>query len=114
MSLLVPLLLLALWLIFSTQGASFLAFLFLVAGVITLAMELFSGGKKKAGGKVTATNDAIIVENNAPEIPSLIKVKIKPNWSDMDQFEKDSIKMGDAFNVVGKTIMRVIRGKKKK
>lgn len=112
MSLVATLALFAVAWVLSDQGYQFFAFLAFVAACLSLAGWAFQP-KAGRGGSVKSTRDGVIVENNGPEIPEVIQVKIKPDWGGKMFHEKRALAMGDSANTIGRTIARIIFGKKK-
>jgi len=99
--------------VFESMGLAFFSFLCLVAAVLATLAQLASG-KTEAKSQVYEQGGAVVVENKGPEIPPLIKVKIKRNWKDNEEYEDQFAAMGETLDTMGRSVARLFFGKKKK
>lgn len=103
-----------------------LAFFFLQSGLTFLAVLIFalmilallsSGFSKQSGApenlKISepyGPEGPIVVENKMPDVPKLIKFKIKNDWHDYRQFEYSFFNFGSAMHNVGNFLVQWIFG----
>ncbi len=112
MNLLLVLLLAALAFFFVNEGLIFLAFITLVLLVLaalggsTPSRESSQAFAGESGGP------DVILEQEEPDIPSNIDIKVKPNWEANTLFEDMFAADGEMIDVLGRSIARFASGGK--
>ena len=96
----------------ATNGMEFFSSLVLIITVLYAAVGMISRpAQSKSSGIAPASNQPIIVQTGSQEsIPSLIKVKVKPNWSSNEPWETAANDIGKIINNIGRTLTWIFRG----
>lgn len=104
----------ALGFVFLQSGLTFLAILVFALMVLLLLSASFS--KKDVGPSNLKISEPygpegpIVVENKMPDVPKLIKFKLKNDWHDYRQFEYSFFNFGSAWHNVGNFLVQLIFG----
>lgn len=112
MNLLLVLLVAVAALFFINEGMVFLGFL----AIIVLVLAVVAGGQKQAhshyGGGGGEGGPDVILEQEEPDIPSNIDIKVKPNWEANTLFEDMFAADGEMIDVVGRSLASFASGGK--
>ncbi len=110
MNLLLVLLIAVAALFFINEGLIFLGFL----AIIILVLAVVAGGKNQAPSSYGSGEGGpdVILEQEEPDIPSNIDIKVKPNWEANTLFEDMFAADGEMIDVVGRSLARFASGGK--
>lgn len=111
MNLLLILLLAVLAFVFINEGLLFLAFITLVVLVLA-ALGGARGARAAAAAPSGGEGPDVILEQEEPDIPSNIDIKVKPNWEANTLFEDMFAADGEMFDVIGRSLARAATGGK--
>lgn len=110
MNLLLVLLLAVLAFFFINEGMLFLGFLALI--VLAFAALGAVGSRSPQGASSEAGGPDVVIEQEEPDIPSNIDIKVKPNWESNTLFEDMFAADGEMFDVIGRSLARAATGGK--
>jgi hypothetical protein len=111
MNLLLVLLLAILAFFFINEGMIFPGFITLVL----LVLAALSGSRSPAGRPAPSAGAGgpdVILEQEEPDIPSNIDIKVKPNWEANTLFEDIFAADGEMLDTVGRGVLRAATGGK--
>jgi hypothetical protein len=108
MNLLLVLLLAVAAFFFINEGLVFIGFL----AVIVLVLAVVAGGRKQASSAYGGGDGGpdVILEQEEPDIPSNIDIKVKPNWEANTLFEDMFAADGEMVDVIGRSVARFASG----
>jgi len=111
MNLLLVLLLAVLAFVFINEGWLFLGFIALVVLVLAALGGAASQRAPRASGGGAGGPD-VVIEQEEPDVPSNIDIKVKPNWEANTLFEDLFAADGEMLDTLGRSVARAASGGK--
>ncbi|MEM0475557.1 MAG: hypothetical protein QW343_02060 [Candidatus Norongarragalinales archaeon] len=94
------------------EGMLFLGFIALVLLVLAFFSAVASGKRPTQSSGGTSTGPDVIIEQEEPDVPSNIDIKIKPNWEANSLFEDIFAADGEMLDTLGRAVVRTVTGGK--
>ena len=112
MNLLLVLLLAVLAFVFINEGWLFLGFIALVVLVLAALGGAASPRASSQASREGAGGPDVVIEQEEPDVPSNIDIKVKPNWEANTLFEDLFAGDGEMLDTLGRSVARAASGGK--